>query len=183
VAPADRFQEELMTRPSVKTRAALWTAAGVLGAGLAAGGIAEAVSTATPSPDAGQAAGHGDKAAAGKHHGQRLKLDRIASRVVHGDVVVRTKDGYRTVVLQRGSVVSVSASSLQLRSADGFTATYVLTGETRIHKGHKNAKTSELAAGDAAIVVADRSGSGLTATRVLAHPARAGKPASQNTGQ
>lgn len=171
-----------MTRPSFRTRATLWTAAGVLGAGLAAGGVAEAVSTPTPSPSAGQAAGHGAKAAKGKHADHRLKVSRIAGRVVHGDVVVATKDGYRTVVMQRGTVVSVSASSLQLRSADGFTATYALTAETRIRKGHKNGQTGALAAGDAVTVLANRSGSTLTATRVMSHQAKANKkPAASPT--
>lgn len=176
-----------MPPTSFRTRAALWTAAGVLGAGLAAGGVAEAVSTPTPAPGAGQAApgakaAKAAKAAKHKHHGQRL--ERIAGRVVHGDVVVKTKDGYRTVVMQRGTVVSVSATSLQLRSADGFTATYALGADTWVRKGHKNGSNSSPAAGDIATVLASRSGSTLTATKVLAHPAKAAKPGtSPGTGQ
>lgn len=166
-----------MNRSMFRNRAALWTAAGVLGAGLTAGGVAQAVSTPSPSPSAGKAAA-GAKAGHAKHHHRKGQaLDRFARHVLHGDVVVRAKDGYRTVVLQHGTVVSVSPTSLQLRSPDGFTATYAVNADTFIRKGHKSGQSSALAAGDSVLVLAARSGSTLTATRVLAHQAKAEKPA------
>lgn len=165
-----------MNRSMFRNRAALWTAAGVLGAGLTAGGVAQAVSTPSPSPSAGKATA-GAKAGHAKHRGKGQRLDRFARHVLHGDVVVQAKDGYRTVVLQHGTVVSVSPTSLQLRSPDGFTATYVVNADTFIRKGHKSGQSSALAAGDSVLVHAARSGSTLTATRVLAHQAKAEKPA------
>jgi len=165
-----------MNRSMFRNRAALWTAAGVLGAGLTAGGVAQAVSTPSPSPSAGKAAA-GAKAGHAKHHGKGQRLDLFARHVLHADVVVRAKDGYRTVVLQHGTVVSVSPTSLQLRSPDGFTATYAVNADTFIRKGHKSGQSSALAAGDSVLVLAARSGSTLTATRVLAHQAKAEKPA------
>lgn len=170
-----------MNRSSFRNRAALWTAAGVLGTGLAAGGVAQAVTSPSPSPGPGTAAagakaGHAKQHA--KHHGKGQRLEPFAAHVLHGDVVVRAKDGgYRTVALQRGTVVSVSPTSLQLRSADGFTATYAVNADTFIRKGHKSGQSSELAAGDSVMVLATRSGSTLTATKVLAHQAKAEKPA------
>lgn len=165
-----------MNRSMFRNRAALWTAAGVLGAGLTAGGVAQAVSTPSPSPSAGKAAA-GAKAGHAKHHRKGQRLDLFAGHVLHGDVVVRAKDGYRTVVLQHGTVVSVSPTSLQLRSPDSFTATYAVNADTFIRKGHKSGQSSALAAGDSVLVLAARSGSTLTATRVLAHQAKAEKPA------
>lgn len=165
-----------MNRSTFRNRAALWTAAGVLGAGLTAGGVANAVATPSPSPGAGKPAA-GAKAGHAKHQGKGQRLERVAAHVLHGDVVVRAKEGYRTVALQRGIVVSASPTSLQLRSADGFTATYAVNADTFIRKGHKSGQSSELAAGDSVMVLATRSGSTLTATKVLAHQAKAEKPA------
>ncbi len=165
--------EDLMTRSPMRTRVALWTAAGVLGTGLAAGGVAQAVSS--PSPGADKVAA-GAKAGHAKAHGKGQRLERMAGNVLHGDVVVRIKDGYRTVALQRGSVVSVSTTALQLRSVDGFTATYAVNGDTWIRKGHKGGQSSSLATGDQVTVVATRSGDTLTATKVLAHPEKPEKP-------
>lgn len=164
-----------MPRSSFRTRAALWTATGLIGASLAAGGIAQAVSSPSPSPG-DKTAGPAAKAKAGhgKHHG-------LGARILHGDVVVRAKDGYRKVALQRGTVVSASATSLQVRSADGFTATYVLNGDTRLRKGHRSDQPVKLATGDLVTVVATRSGDSLTATRVVAHPVKAKKDAAERS--
>lgn len=170
---------------SIRGRIAVWTAAGVLGTGLVAGGVAQAVSTPTPSsspsPDKGGAdgkggwEGKGGKAKA-KHHGHGL--GRLGGRMLHGEAVVKTKDGYRTVVIQRGTIASVSPTSLRLRSDDGFTATYVIGADTWVRKGHEQRQPSGLAAGDSATVVATRSGNALTATRVLAHTTKPpGSPA------
>lgn len=168
-----------MNRSTFRNRAALWTAAGVLGAGLTAGGVADAVATPSPSPGAPGAGkpAAGAKAGHAKHQGKGQRLERVAAHVLHGDVVVRAKEGYRTVALQRGTVVSASPTSLQLRSADGFTATYAVNADTFIRKGHKSGQSSELAAGDSVMVLATRSGSTLTATKVLAHQAKTEKPA------
>ncbi len=172
-----------MSRP-LRTRAALWTAVGVLGAGLTIGGVAQAVSTPSPSPDgttSAPAAKSAKSAKSAKHHDKGQRLERMAGNVLHGDVVVRTKDGYRTVALQRGSVVSVSPTSLQLRSVDGFAATYAVNGETQVRKSHKAGQPSSLATGDQVTVVATRSGSTLTATKVLVHPAKAEKPTASSS--
>lgn len=159
-----------MARP-IRTRAALWTATGVLTAGLAAGGVAQAVSSPSPNPTAGKPAATADA----KHNGKHAKghgLDKLG-KVLHGDLVVRTKDGNRTIALQRGSVVSVNGTSLQVRSTDGFTATYVVNGDTKIRKG---TSAGSLATGDQVTVVATRSGSALTATKVAAHQPKTDKP-------
>ncbi len=165
---------------SPRTRLAVWTAAGVLGAGLAAGGVAQAVSSPTPSspPAAGKTTHDGkDK---GRHHGRdHGALGRLGGSLVHGDVVVRTKTGYATMALQRGTVQAVTATSMQVRSADGFTASYALTADTRVHKGRALSQPSDLAKGDVVIVRATRSGTTLTAATVSAHTAKTGSPATE----
>lgn len=42
--------------------------------------------------------------------------------------------GYGTAQKQRGTVTAVSATSISVKSADGFTATYVIDAETKINR-------------------------------------------------
>jgi hypothetical protein len=50
---------------------------------------------------------------------------------LHGQFVVpKSGGGYQTEDTQRGSVTAVSTSSITVKSADGFTKTYQVTGST-----------------------------------------------------
>src|SRR5437899_8921934 len=76
-------------------------------------------STTTPSASA-PAAGH-----PGRH------LLRPLRRVVHGDLIVRTKDGFENVTVDRGKVTAVSASSITIERPDGVSVTKAVTAETK----------------------------------------------------
>lgn len=49
---------------------------------------------------------------------------------LHGDMVVDEDGTYVTVRMQSGEVTATSATSISVKSDDGFTATYVITEET-----------------------------------------------------
>jgi hypothetical protein len=67
---------------------------------------------------------------------------------IHGQLTERKPGGgYQTVDIQRGKVTAVSSSSITLKSADGYTATYAVASATEV-----NAK----AAGIATVKVGDR---------------------------
>ena len=52
---------------------------------------------------------------------------------VHGQFVVpRSGGGYQTIDTQRGSVTAVSATSITVRSADGFSKTYQVASSTNV---------------------------------------------------
>jgi hypothetical protein len=52
---------------------------------------------------------------------------------LHGEFVVpRSGGGYQTDDTQRGSVTAVSASSITVKSADGFTKAYKVTSSTLV---------------------------------------------------
>jgi hypothetical protein len=52
---------------------------------------------------------------------------------VHGQIVVaRPSGGYETVDIQTGQVTAVSATSITLKSADGFAHAYAITGSTMV---------------------------------------------------
>jgi hypothetical protein len=55
---------------------------------------------------------------------------------VHGTFVVPDKDGtgFQTVQMQHGTVTAVSPTSISVKSADGFTATYVIDADTRVNR-------------------------------------------------
>ena len=82
---------------------------------------------------------------------------------VHGQFVVpRSGGGYQTVDTQRGSVTAVSATSITVKSADGFTKTYQVVSSTNVDAqrdgigsvktGHQVAVTATVSSGTATAV-------------------------------
>jgi hypothetical protein len=110
-------------------------------------------SSAAPAPD-DMPHGHG-------RHGGPL------SRIVHGEATLATKDhGYQVVDLQRGIVDSINSGRLTVRSADGFTATYVVNGSTKILKDHKSSDISQVLAKDRVTIMATKTNGTVTATHI-----------------
>lgn len=100
------------------------------------------------------------------------------SRIVHGEATLTTKDhGYQVVELQRGTVDSASPGQLTVRSADGFTATYLINDSTKIHKNRKASDISQVLTHDRVTVVATKANGTVTATRI-----RDGGPAKPSEG-
>jgi hypothetical protein len=50
--------------------------------------------------------------------------------IVHGTITTHTSSGYKTIEYQTGQVTSVSPSSITVKSADGYSDTYVVTSKT-----------------------------------------------------
>ena len=85
---------------------------------------------------------------------------------VHGEVVVpKDGGGYQTLLMQRGRATKVSASSITVKSADGFTATYDVTGDTVVGAGSGGITSIDDNAD--VVVTARKTASGGTALRVL----------------
>jgi hypothetical protein len=104
----------------------------ITAAALAVGvaGVAAAVdpspapSTTTPAPGTGNQDGEGPRGF--MHHGWG-----VMGPSIHGQFVVpKSGGGYQTMDQQRGQVTAVSSTSLTVKSADGFTKTYVVTPTT-----------------------------------------------------
>jgi hypothetical protein len=54
--------------------------------------------------------------------------------VIHGQVTEpKSGGGYQTLDIQRGTVTAVSSSSITVKSADGFTATYAVASSTEVN--------------------------------------------------
>jgi hypothetical protein len=140
-----------MTR---KTRTALITGVAVA-ALVAGGGVAYAVSAPTPTSTPSQPTAP-TKA---KHH------KALLGRVSHGEVTLNGKD-HRVVDVQRGQVQSVSSTSVSVKSGDGFTATYTINSDTKVHKDAKAAAIGDVHNGDKVVVVATKANGADTANRL-----------------
>ncbi len=90
---------------------------------------------------------------------------------LHGEVVFEDASGdYVTMTMQQGEVTAVSGSSISLDSADGFSATYAIDGETRAASPDADPITDGLTGievGDTVNVVAQATDGAATAQLVL----------------
>ena len=86
--------------------------------------------------------------------------------MVHGQLTVpKSGGGYQTVDVQSGTVSAVSASSVTVKSKDGFTATYTVTSSTSVDA--KAAGISSVKQGDTIFIIAKVSGTTATASNVF----------------
>jgi hypothetical protein len=159
--------------------AALATAA--LGTGMAAEHSAQppmpipsaSSSTAPGSPGMSPWPGHwhrhGHRHGRGCMHGMHggMMGHGMMGRIEHGEGTVQTARGPEVVDIQRGTVESVGAGKLTVRSADGFSATYTVNHSTTIRKGGKPSGIARVMTKDQVIVLATKSGTTATATRIV----------------
>jgi hypothetical protein len=86
--------------------------------------------------------------------------------ILHGQAVVAKRaGGYQTIDFQRGGVTAVSMGSITLKSTDGFTRTYTVTGSTIV--GAQRGGIGSVATGNEVSVIATVSGTTLTAARII----------------
>ncbi|MGN6332466.1 MAG: hypothetical protein ACTHOD_12560 [Motilibacteraceae bacterium] len=137
-------------------------AASGAGAGGAAGGSAavqQVADSTTPPSGAPQ----------GDHHRppMRDRALRLGAAVEHGELVVRAKDGVRTVTVQHGKVIKKADGSLTVESEDGTRWSYVLDDKTHVRKDGEKAAVGDLAKDDEVRVFAVKEGDTLLARLVL----------------
>ena len=94
--------------------------------------------------------------------GQRRPGPGMAGRAVHGDLIVRGKDGFENVAFDKGEVVRHSATSITLKRADEVEVTKAINGDTKF-KGIASA--DEIVDGKPALVVSKGDAAGLVAQR------------------
>jgi hypothetical protein len=119
-------------------------------------------------------------------HGKGVKGGRAGGQfgdVEHGEFTTASSG---VMAVQRGAITAIDATTLTVRSLDGFTASYTITPATAVTatgkgaKGKKAAQTAppartvaELKIGDPVQVLATRTDGGRTATRITPAPSRA----------
>ena len=107
----------------------------------------------------------GDRQEKQGEHAKRALL----KRALHGEVTLAGKKTTRVIDFQRGNVQQVSATSITLKSTDGFTATYVVTSDTRVRQAGEVGKLSDVRTGDKVRVVAVKDGK-TSAAKAIAEP-------------
>lgn len=153
--------------------AAVALAAGVAGAALATTSSASSATgtaaTPTPTPSASRHWPGARGPMGGPFHGAPFHGGGFFAGpggVVHGQVVVPAAGGkFRTEDIQTGKVTAVSGSSLTVRSADGFTKSYRVTGATQVDAGKTGIGSVKV--GNQVAVTATVSGSTASLTRVI----------------
>jgi hypothetical protein len=85
---------------------------------------------------------------------------------LHGQfVIAKPGGGYQTIDVQRGAVTAVSATSITLRSSDGFSHTYAITSSTLVDA--QRSGIGSVKVGHQVSLTAEVSGSTATAMSVL----------------
>jgi hypothetical protein len=120
--------------------------------------------TAKGTPEPAPTAGPSDKVRGpgwgwGRHH-------RFGFDTLHGEYVVRDRDGgFVTVATQFGDVTAVTQDSITVKSEDGYTREYAVTGDTRVRSDGEG--VSGLQAGDKVKVRATVAGDTATAVTII----------------
>lgn len=128
-----------------------------------------ATSSPLPAPSAAPAppGGRGWHAFPGRMPGGAIRFapGPIGAGLIHGAFTVpKSNGGYQTLDVQRGKVTAVSATSVTVKSADGYTVTYTVTSKTLVDA--KAAGIGSVKKGDSVFVTATVSGTTPTATNI-----------------
>ncbi len=117
----------------------------------------------TPAPNASATAG--TRAGNGRH----LRRDRLFLRknTLHGEVVVKTRDGNKTVDVQRGAVTAVTGTSVTVKSSDGFTLTWTTNDKTRVAQNKAKVALSAVKVGENIGIAGLKDGNTTTARLIV----------------
>ena len=96
----------------------------------------EALSMASPTPTPTPGKGR-------RGHGHGL----LRGNTLHGEVVVQTKEGTRTVVVQRGTVTAITDMSITVKSSDGYTLTWAFGDKLRVVERRTTIQPKDVAVG------------------------------------
>lgn len=87
-------------------------------------------------------------------------------RGVHGQATVRTRNGFREVVWQRGQLTAKDGGTLTVRSLDGTTWQWETDGNTKVRKDARRSDLGALMTGEFVLVAGTETG-GRTARHVV----------------
>ena len=96
------------------------------------------------------------------------KLRReLARHVLHGEVVVQTKDGDKTIDVQRGTVTAVTDTTVTVKSTDGFTSTWTFGDPLRVVQHGQKIDKSAVKTGEEIGIAGAKNGSTVTANLIV----------------
>ena len=125
--------------------------------------------TATPSGGPSAAGGAGRA----RHPYGRIARRLGGPRTLHGEIVVRAKDGTtKTVVVQRGTVTAITATSVTVRSTDGYTLTWVFGKPLRVIEHRATVDAGQVKAGAEIALAGVKNGTTPTARLIVLRPGK-----------
>jgi hypothetical protein len=133
------------------------------------------VADTSPSPDATGTPAPAASGRAGKKSAQanrpllrRLTIRRaLARNVEHGEMVVQTKDGDKTIDVQRGTVTAISSTTVTVKSADGFSETWTFGNPIHVVEHRTTVQPSNVTTGETVGVAGTKSNGNLTASLLV----------------
>jgi predicted small lipoprotein YifL len=156
------------TETAVEVSEALGPEAGALAAmGFDLGSL-EAAPADPGSLGAAPAASASADSTGDKPHPRRHKLRVfLRNNVLHGEVVVQTKDGPKTVVVQRGTVTAIDATTVTVKSSDGFTLTWTFGEPLHVVEHRESVQPSQVAVGAQVGIAGAKNGDASTARLIV----------------
>jgi hypothetical protein len=125
----------------------------------------------SPSPGASTAPGSSATPRAGTAKRPRpraLTVSRaLRKNVEHGEVVVKTKDGDKTIDVQRGTVTAINSTTVTVKSADGYSLTWTFGSPIHVVEHRSTVAPSNVAVGEKLGVAGTKSGSTVTASLLV----------------
>jgi hypothetical protein len=120
----------------------------------------------SPSPTGNSAPG---PRAHAKHPGLRALTIRraLAKNVEHGEVVVKTKNGDKTIDVQRGTVTAIDSTTVTVKSSDGFTLTWTFGSPIHVIEHRSSVQPSNVAVGANVGVAGTKTGGKVTASLLV----------------
>ena len=91
----------------------------------------------------------------------------LRRNTLHGEVVVQTGDGTKTVLVQRGTVTAVDATSMTVASTDGYTLAWRFGDNLRVVQRRETIQPEQIAVGTEVGVAGARDGDDAVARLVV----------------
>jgi len=110
---------------------------------------------ADPAPSSSAAAG--DRKTPAERRAALRKY--LRKNTMHGEITVQGKEGVKTIVVQRGTVTAVTATSVTVKSTDGFTATWDFGDKLKIVQNRQAVAAGALKTGAEVGVAGTKDGS------------------------
>jgi hypothetical protein len=99
---------------------------------------------------------------------RRWKRVRFPFRnVLHGEAIVQTEEGTKTVVVQRGEVTAITATSVTVKSNDGYTLTWTFGDKLRVFERRNQIQPSAVEVGARVGVAGEKQGDGPVARLIV----------------
>lgn len=96
-------------------------------------------------------------------------LNRMVPRrdTLHGEVVVQTKDGTKTVLVQRGEVTAVTDTTMTVKSTDGYSQVWTFGDPIRVVDRRTTVQPKDIEVGTQVGVAGTRNGDASTARLIV----------------